>query len=56
MIGNNELKLNEITVIEAMQEWLDKRMAGYSPKIVGITHDSMKAQFTIKTADKDGEA
>lgn len=30
MIGNNEFNLNQATIIEALQEYLDKR---YTPKV-----------------------
>lgn len=37
MIGNNQLNLNQATVIEAMQEYLNKRMGIYAPKVTGVS-------------------
>ncbi|MDZ4343257.1 MAG: hypothetical protein U1E51_12590 [Candidatus Binatia bacterium] len=36
MKGNNTFHLNEATLIEAMQEYLDKRMLVYTPKVVSV--------------------
>jgi len=34
MKGNNSMILNKATMIEAVQEWLDKRMPDYAPEVV----------------------
>ncbi len=48
MKGSNELKLNEATLIEAMQEYLDKR---YTSKVavqsVKQTGSGYSAEFTV---------
>ena len=37
MIGHNDLTLNEATMIEAVQEWLDKRWAvDPKPKVKSV--------------------
>ena len=36
MKGNNDLVLNHATVIEALQEYLDKQMGTYAPQVVCI--------------------
>ena len=38
MIGHNQLDLNAATVMEAVQEYLDKRMGVHAPHVVSITH------------------
>lgn len=36
MKGSNTLELNTATVIEAMQEWLDKRMPNHGQRVIGF--------------------
>jgi len=36
MKGNNELILNYATVMESLQEYLDKRMGVFSPRVASI--------------------
>ena len=53
MKGNNELKLNEATIIDAVQEYLDKR---YTPKVVvtsvkETSNSSYSAEFTVKVEE-----
>jgi hypothetical protein len=36
MIGNNQLNLNAATVMQALQEWINKRMGEHAPRIVSI--------------------
>lgn len=58
MIGTNELNLNEATMIQAMQEWLDKRMGCFSPKVVSVlggTKEYNTRTFTVATTDRDPE-
>lgn len=58
MIGNNEMHLNEATMIQAMQEWLDKRMPGYSPKVTSVSASTnyAGADFIVKTTDREKPA
>ena len=57
MKGSNELLLNEATMMEIMQAWLDKAMPENKSKIVSI--EGRKEQycniFTVKLTDKDPE-
>ena len=46
MKGNNELILNEATMIEAVQFWLDSRMVQMAPKVTGV---NSKNEGFIKT-------
>lgn len=36
MIGNNELHLNEATLIEALQFWLDAKLKVPAPTVTGV--------------------
>jgi hypothetical protein len=36
MIGANQLNLNAATMMQALQEWIDKRWAAPAPKVVSI--------------------
>jgi hypothetical protein len=36
MIGNNELRVNEATMIAAVQLWLNSITAGDAPKVTGV--------------------
>lgn len=38
MIGNNQLNLNAATVMQALQEWINKRMGEHAPRVVSINH------------------
>lgn len=41
MTGNNELTLNQATMIEALQMWLDAQMmAGKAPKVTSVAAKS----------------
>jgi hypothetical protein len=37
MIGNNELPVNEATMIAAVQMYLNSITAGHAPKVTGIS-------------------
>jgi len=47
--GNNTLELNEATLIEAMQEYLDKRMTDYAPKVTSVKSSKvgLSDNFTV---------
>ena len=55
MKGVNELLLNQSTIVEAIQEWIDKRMVDYSPKIVTVSYDSTIYMFRVVTKEKETE-
>lgn len=47
MKGNNELTLNELTMIEAVQMWIDAQMReGKAPTVTGI---KFKEDYNAKT-------
>jgi hypothetical protein len=55
VIGQNTLQLNEATLIEALQEYIDKRMGSYAPKVTGVkmgSSGSYLKTFAVKTDDK----
>ncbi|MCR4319764.1 MAG: hypothetical protein NUV74_05435 [Candidatus Brocadiaceae bacterium] len=49
MKGSNDLILNEATMIEAIQFWLDSRMVPPVPKVTGVKAkaDGYSSTFTI---------
>ena len=55
MKGVNELLLNEFTIVEAIQESIDKRMVDYSPKIVTVRYDNIIRMFRVVTKEKETE-
>lgn len=59
MIGNNTLLLNESTVIEAVQEYLDKRMTA-APKVASVkpkTGNTYSCEaFEVQLKDREAES
>lgn len=53
MKGNNELILNEATLIEAMQEYLDKRMGEFAPVVKSIKWGGKYDGFTVSVLGKE---
>jgi hypothetical protein len=54
MIGSNTLILNVATVTEAIQEYLDKRMFKYSPKVVSVTLENITVTVkVVSIAEED---
>lgn len=56
MIGTNSLHLNEATMIEAAQEWLDKRMLNEKQKITSIKVDRINSSQTFEISMETKEA
>lgn len=56
MKGNNELVLNQATMIEAVQYWLDSRMVQPVPKVTGVVRDASNGSgvFSV-TLDADAD-
>lgn len=60
MKGTNELHLNEATVREAIQHWLDSKMAT-SPKVAGFKKDPSPSMYrnvfvvTLESEEDDNE-
>jgi len=49
MIGDNELRLNEATLIAAVQEYLAARMSTQTvPKVTGVMADNSLGVFIVK--------
>lgn len=40
MTGNNEMRLNEATMIQALQQWLDSKMPHGAPKVTSVKKES----------------
>jgi len=66
MIGKNQLNLNAATVMQALQEWINKRMGEHAPRIVSINHSKQGYDETfcvgvespvpsVEQQGKDGE-
>lgn len=53
MIGNNKLELCEAEMMVALQEYLDKRMRTFAPKVVGVSQDKSSGVFTIELKSKE---
>jgi hypothetical protein len=57
MQGNNTMELNEATMIEALQFWLDKKMfrGDAAPKVTAVkpgTSDRYCTTFNVETTDR----
>lgn len=59
MKGNNELKLNEATMMEVVQEWLDRQLPGGAPTVTSVKggNGQYDLTFTVtmdSSADRPG--
>lgn len=59
MKGNNELRLNEATMIEALQLWIEHQFAENAPRVSSVEEIRTGAyyrEFSVKVTDepKDG--
>jgi hypothetical protein len=58
MKGNNVLKLNAATAMEAVQEYLDKRMGNFAPRVTAIESDGNSYQgytLIVHVTDRTSE-
>ena len=57
MKGNNTLELNEATMIEAVQEYLDKRFTKDTPLVKRITTHTVNQvlRFEVELSEKEVE-
>lgn len=58
MKGNNELRLNQATMIEALQLWVDSQFAKDAPRVVSIEELSSTnycKEFSVKVTDEPKE-
>lgn len=53
MRGSNTLKLNEATLIEAMQEYLDRRTVGTKQVVESVTQYGTSDVFDVKINEGD---
>lgn len=53
MKGNNELMLNEATLIEAMQEYLNKRMGDFAPAVKAVKWGGKYEGFTVSVFGRE---
>ena len=54
MKGNNELILNTATMIEAVQEWLDRRMPEHAPQVNHVTSKpDGSGMFTVSLMERE---
>lgn len=54
MKGNNKLSLNVATMLEALQEYFDKRMGEFAPKITDVNGNGKYDNgFEVSTSDKE---
>lgn len=53
MKGSNDLILNHATIIEALQEYMDKRMGDYAPKVVTISPNKSDYTITVSVSEKE---
>lgn len=47
MKGNNELKLNEATMMEVVQEWLDRQLPAGAPTVTSVKGGSSNYDLTF---------
>jgi hypothetical protein len=55
MKGNNELRLNEATLIEAVQEYLNKRMTTFAPKVISIGYGDREFRVYVVSEEAQDE-
>lgn len=55
MRGNNTLQLNEATLKEALQEYLEKRMGAYAPIVgsVRMGSDNHTRDFLVDVSERE---
>ena len=53
MKGNNEILLNEATMIEALQEYFDKRMTTFAPVITNVGYRDREFKVSVKERENN---
>jgi hypothetical protein len=55
MKGNNTIELNTASMIEALQEYLDKRMGEYAPKVTDVKYSKpgYDTTFNISVSEQE---
>jgi hypothetical protein len=52
MIGTNRMQLNEATMMDVVQQWLDRQLAENAPKVTGITSYNGVFEVTLQGTDQ----
>ncbi len=54
MKGNNELRLNDATMIEALQEYFDKRFTGAPFSVASVKHEQSgyESTFVVRVEER----
>lgn len=58
MKGNNELRLNHATMIEALQMWIEHQFAQNAPRVVSVEELSSSGyckEFSVRVTDEPKE-
>jgi len=58
MKGNNELRLNQATMIEALQLWVDSQFTKNPPRVVSVEELSSSGyckEFSVRVTDEPKE-
>ena len=56
MTGNNHLSLNQATMVEVVQQWIDREFVkDHAPQVAAVNHDHQTGTFTVKLVDREQE-
>lgn len=57
MIGNNQLELNQATMVQAVQVWVDQTFTSPRPKVISVDkcRESYSEGFVVKLGEQEGE-
>lgn len=55
MRGKNTIQMNTATVIEAVQEYLDRRFMRDAPRVVSFDKHGHAAMFVVGVAERDDD-
>jgi len=56
MVGSNELHLNEATIIEALQFWLDAKLKVPVPTVTGVkTNDAYGSKTFVVSVSSEAD-
>lgn len=56
MIGNNSLHLNTVTMMQAVQQWLDIQMPAGAPTVTGIKCNNNEGIFVVQVSSDPTKA
>ena len=56
MKGKNEMLLNEATMIEITQQWLDRQLTGNAPVVTSVKHEGGDRYCNTFKVSLDSEA